>query len=156
MREKLKNFSIRDFIKNNKGIVAAVVFVLLFNYTFTTYKISGNSMLPNYHDGNFGIAFKHGELKRFDVVIAKNYTGVLFIKRVIGLPNEKVVYRNNELFVNDKKVETPVEVLGTTGGFEITLKDEEYFLMGDNRERSTDSRLVGPFKRESIIGKVLN
>lgn len=156
MREKLRNFSFRDFLRNNKGIVAAVVFALLFNFTFTTYKISGNSMLPNYRDGNFGIAFKHGELKRFDVVIAKNYNGVLFIKRVIGLPSEKIVYKNNELFVNDEKVETPKQLLGITGDFEVQLKDEEYFLMGDNRERSTDSRLVGPFKRENIIGKVLN
>jgi len=73
-------------------------------------------------------------------------------KRVIGLPGEKIRYKNNKLYINDKIIEDSYAYGDTENFQEITLGNDEYFLMGDNREISLDSRSLGVIKKDEIEG----
>lgn len=120
--------------------------------------ISGNSMYPTLKDKQVVKVSKIKEINRFDIVIAKKHDNYLIVKRVMGLPNEKVEYKDNHLYINEKPVtEDFIDLYSTkTEDFVYTLKDNEYFLLGDNREYSTDSREHGPFRKEEIIYLVSN
>ena len=105
-------------------------------------------------------------IKRFDIaIIYSEELDEKIIKRVIGLPGETIRYQNDVLYVNNELVEQDFldpefvenskKIYNTelfTDDFEVTLKNDEYFMMGDNRLRSTDSRELGPFVIEDIIG----
>lgn len=120
--------------------------------------ISGNSMYPTLKDKQVVKVSKIKEINRFDIVIAKKTDNYLIVKRVIGLPDEKVEYKDNHLYINEKPItEDFIDLYSTkTEDFVYTLKGNEYFLLGDNREYSTDSREHGPFKKEEIIYLVSN
>ena len=120
--------------------------------------ISGNSMYPTLKDKQVVRVSKIKEIKRFDIVIAKKHDNYLIVKRVIGLPNEKIEYKDNHLYINEKPVtESFIDLyLTKTEDFTYTLKDDEYFLLGDNREYSTDSRELGAFKKEKLLYLVSN
>ena len=110
------------------------------------------------------------DIKRFDVVVAKNKKDDhLWVKRVIGLPNDTIQFKNEQLYINGTLVQEPflndryiASVLGANDSMsftkdtkEIKLQNDEYFLVGDNRIRSLDSRdpNIGPFSKEDIVGK---
>ena len=97
------------------------------------------------------IDYKINGLKRFDIVIVDEGSELL-IKRVIGLPGESVQYKDNKLFINGKKVIDNYGK-GDTDDFSIVLDDDEYFVLGDNRENSMDSRAFGAFSKNKILGK---
>lgn len=120
--------------------------------------ISGNSMYPTLKDKQVVRVSKIKEISRFDIVIAKKHDNYLIIKRVIGLPDEKVEYKDNHLYINEKPItESFIDLyLTKTEDFTYTLKDDEYFLLGDNREYSTDSRELGAFKKEKLLYLVSN
>lgn len=135
-----------------------IIFVVVTFRTFivTPIMVSGESMVPTLDGGELMLLKKYDtDYKRFDIVVVnKNVEGDNLIKRVIGLPGETIRYRNNNLYINDKKVED-IHAYGDTGNFrEITLGDDEYFLMGDNREISLDSRSLGIIKKAEIEGTV--
>ena len=115
-------------------------------------------MYPTLKDKQIVKVSKIKEINRFDIVIAKKTDNYLIVKRVIGLPDEKVEYKDNHLYINDKPVtEDFIDLyLTKTQDFTYTLKDNEFFLLGDNREYSTDSREHGPFRKEEIIYLVSN
>ena len=105
--------------------------------------------------------YRFFKIKRFDVVSLKYDESKYLIKRVIGLPGDKIEYKNNKLFINDKKIEeyfldkeTNTEDFSlTTLGYEKIPKDM-YLVLGDNRENSLDSREIGLIKRKDILGKI--
>lgn len=163
-------YTILDFIR----FCFIVVMILLFVNTFIIRNkvVSGSSMYPTLKDQDRlwinVVASYCTNIERFDVVVAKHVSdNQLWIKRVIGLPNETIQYKNDCLYVNGHKVEEPFldqayvqSVKGEYTNFtqdtkEIVLKDDEYFLVGDNRIVSIDSRneQVGAFSRSSIIAK---
>lgn len=103
------------------------------------------------------IGFSLGGLNRFDVVAIKRENDHL-IKRVIGLPGEKIEYRDNQLYVNNKKIKDPYANITTDFSTEYLIKDgiipkDKYFVLGDNRSYSADSRIIGFIDKKSIIGK---
>lgn len=121
-------------------------------------EINGTSMLPNLQDGDkvFASSFPKN-IDRFDIVIVSNQNteqisdDAAWIKRVIGLPGEKVEVRDNKLYINDKRVKEPFETETSTDDFgPVVLSDDEYWVMGDNRANSCDSRYVGVFKKGDI------
>ena len=120
--------------------------------------ISGNSMYPTLKDKQVVRISKAKEINRFDIVIAKKTDNYLIVKRVIGLPNEKIEYKNNHLYINDEPVTEDFIDLYTvkTEDFTYVLEEDEYFLLGDNREYSTDSREYGAFEKEKILYLVSN
>lgn len=120
--------------------------------------ISGNSMYPTLKDKQVVRISKIKEINRFDIVIAKKTDNYLIVKRVIGLPDEKVEYKDNHLYINEKPItEDFIDLyLTKTEDFTYKLEDNEYFLLGDNREYSTDSRELGAFKKEKLLYLVSN
>ena len=107
--------------------------------------------------------FRSGEVlylnklnKSFDqediVVIDKKVEGSAIIKRIIGMPNDKIKCINGVIFINDEKYEDNFGSGETSDFDEITLGDDEYFVLGDNRIVSKDSRVLGPIKEKYIEG----
>jgi len=126
--------------------------------------ISGDSMDENLKNGEFGFAdkqvYKLSGVKRFDIVIVEN-SGQKIIKRIIGLPNETITYKDGILLVNGKVVEedfiSDEEKLNTNRDdleISLTLGDNEYYVLGDNRLISYDSRNIGPVNKEQIKGRL--
>ena len=139
------------------SIVAFIVFVamMMFNYNYAIILVNGESMSPNYHDGDILFSQKQYDyLNRFDVVIINSSKADhIIIKRVIGLPGETIDYIDNQLFVNGEYVEDRYGT-GTTQNFTITLDENSYYCLGDNRENSYDSRAYGSFSDKEILAKV--
>ena len=126
--------------------------------------ISGISMESTFHDAERAITWKIGDPQRFDVVVfrvpeEKKY----YIKRVIGVPGDVVEYRNDQLFVNGEEYREPYleeNHAATTGALTRNIKEQyvvpegHYFVLGDNRQHSTDSRKIGFVPKDRITGIV--
>lgn len=144
------------FIKESIPYLIIVLVVLIIRtFIVTPIVVNGESMVPTLSGGEVMILKKYDKnYNRFDVVVVnKSVEGDSLIKRIIGLPGETIRYKKEKLYINDKIVKDKY-ANGTTGNFqEITLKDDEYFLMGDNRDISLDSRILGPIHKNQIEGK---
>ena len=137
-------------------LVIILVVITIRTFNVTPIVVQGESMVPTLDGGEVMILKKYDtNYERFDIVVVnKSVEGDNLIKRVIGLPGETIRYRNNTLYINDKVLED-VYAYGDTGNFqEITLGEDEYFLMGDNRAISLDSRALGIIKKQEIEGTV--
>jgi len=140
------------------AIVIAIVIVLKM-FVFTTVQVVGGSMDPTLMDGELmflnKLEYKINEVKRFDIVVVENVdAGKLIVKRVIGLPGETVSYMDNELYIDGVVVEEPF-THGDTINYipEETMDFSGYFLVGDNRGISRDSRNDGSYAKDTILGK---
>ena len=137
-------------------LVIILVVIIIRTFIVTPIVVQGESMVPTLKGGEIMVLKKYDtNYKRFDIVVVnKSVEGDNLIKRVIGLPGETIRYRNNILYINDQVLED-VYAYGDTGNFqEITLGEDEYFLMGDNRAISLDSRALGIIKKQEIEGTV--
>ena len=137
--------------------IVAVLFIRQF--IIAPISVNGTSMYPTLNDKDIMILNKIGYevdgLERFDIVVIK-YHDKYLIKRVIGLPGDNIKYKDNKLYINDEYFEQPfLEVDVVTWDFEMvgTVPEDSYFVMGDNRVVSMDSRDLGTFKKSRIIGK---
>ena len=132
-------------------IIFASVFVLT-RCLFMPYIVSGQSMVPTLKENTLGVADRvYGDINRFDIVVAKYdvLSDRYVIKRVVGLPNETIAFRNNALYIDGKYVEQ--SYFNNVDDFTVTLDENSYFLMGDNTAISLDSRIVGPINKKNII-----
>jgi len=126
---------------------------VVFGLVLPTF-VQGTSMIPTIYPGDMIVADRvFEEVNRFDIVIVRNKynNNKLIIKRVIGLPGDFIRFKDNELYINDELVEQDFDTIGNTLNFSIQLGEDEYFIMGDNRERSRDSRFFGPYALEDIV-----
>lgn len=144
--------SIKDYVY----IVLAVLIIR--TYIVTPAIVDGDSMNNTLLDGQIvilnKITYRFNDVNRFDIVVIENREdNDKIIKRIIGLPNEKIRYIDNKLYINDKLIETNLS-FKKTQDFEYETKNDEYFVLGDNRVVSKDSRILGNFKKEDIVGKV--
>lgn len=133
-----------------------IIAILLFKkFVATPILVSGSSMHNTLYDNDVlilnKIAYVAGNIKRFDIVVIDN-NDEFIIKRVIGLPGEKISYSDNQLYVNGKPINEKY-YHGYTEDFEAKVPKNEYFVLGDNREVSVDSRILGAFPRKEILGK---
>lgn len=149
------------------AIVALIIVVPIRAFIAEPYIVSGSSMTPTFENANYlivdKISYRLSEPKRNDVVIfryPKNKTQ-FFIKRIIGLPGETVDVKSaeNEVMIINKEHPEGLKLnqsfIKNIGGKDarLTLNNDEYFVMGDNRSGSSDSRYWGAVKRDLLIGK---
>ncbi|MBE6147549.1 MAG: signal peptidase I [Firmicutes bacterium] len=141
-------------------IIVIVVVLIIKTYFFSTVIVSGDSMKNTLLNNDFmildKISYRTKDIERFDIVVIQGNNTKL-IKRIIGLPGEEIEYIDNQLYVNGKKIEDNYGK-GTTYNFSLKdlgiskVPDNQYFVLGDNREESLDSRLLGFIDREDILG----
>lgn len=147
-----------------RELVETIVLTLLIfvgiRLVVQNFKIEGSSMEPTLHSGEYLLVNKlayrgSGEPQRGDIVVFESWQeGKDFIKRVIGRPGDSISIHDNAVWVNDQRLEELYLDQVTTGPTEPTvLGEDEYYVMGDNRGNSSDSRNHGVLLRDHIIGK---
>lgn len=147
------------------ALVAIVIVVPVRLFVAQPFIVSGASMDPTFYNGQYLIvdelSYRLNDPARGDVIIFRypKDPSQFFIKRVIGLPGETVHVRGYSVSITkadgtELTLDEPYIVNdGNGGNFTATLKEEEYFVMGDNRPESSDSRLWGVLPRENIVGR---
>lgn len=152
-----KDMSWKTFFLYVMLVVAVRLFVI------EPHSVSGSSMTETFHDRDYLFVEKVGYLftdpKRGDVIVFNppitDRTEDRFIKRVIGVPGDTVKVENGVTTVNGTTIEEPYVAHTSNQPASVTLKDNQYFVMGDNRAGSYDSRSWGPITKEEIQGRVL-
>lgn len=139
-------------------LIIILVVMLIRTFLVTPAVVDGASMDYTLENGQLVLINKFvynvKDVKRFDVVVLDNKKeGDKIIKRIIGLPNETIEYNNNQLYINGKRIEENYEFTNTED-FSYKTKDNEYFVLGDNRVVSKDSRILGTFSEDDIVGRV--
>lgn len=155
-----------DFIQTL--VVIGAIFALIYLFVAQPHKVSGNSMVATFHNADYiltdKLSYQLGKPKYGDLIVFKNPKDESqdFIKRIIGTPGDTVRLQNNVFYLNDKPLAEKYLSTGTItrgGSFlregqTITVADNHYFVSGDNREHSSDSREWGTLTKQEIIGKV--
>ncbi|SHO53612.1 signal peptidase I [Anaerocolumna xylanovorans] len=166
MKKSRRRSIIKDLI--TYAIIFFVCLYIIPTYVIQKTIVDGPSMEDTLHNGDQlmveKISYHLDGLKRFDIIVFYPYgreNKEYYVKRVIGLPGETVQIKGEDIYINDKKIsehygKEPITKAGIAAN-PITLAEDEYFVMGDNREVSFDSRYeeVGPVKKDNIGGKVI-
>lgn len=137
-------------------LIIILVVAIVRTFLITPIMVRGESMVPTLSGNEIMLLKKYDtDYERFDIVVVnKSVEGDNLIKRVIATPGETIEYHNGKLYINDEVIDDSY-AFGDTGDFKkITLAEDEYFLMGDNRGISLDSRILGIIKKEEIEGTV--
>lgn len=169
MREEVKKEGIEWIKAIGFGLV---IFVFIKTFFITNYVVEGESMMPTLQDGNKlivnKIGYQIGDFDRFDVIVFHANEEEDYVKRIIGLPGDKIEYKDDQLFINGKKIEEPYLekqnhiltrkltedfTLSEKTGIEI-VPEGKLFVMGDNRLGSYDSRQFGYISVEQVVGEV--
>lgn len=164
----LDNFgaSVIDFIQT--FVVFAAIFALIYLFAAQPHRVSGNSMVPTFHNNDYiltdKISYRLHTPNRGDVIVFKNPRDESqdFIKRVIGIPGDTVSVSNSQIFVNGQIVNEyylPPNTFTRNGAFltdgaTITVQPNTLIVFGDNREHSSDSREWGYMPYKDMIGRV--
>lgn len=166
-----------------KAFAAAFIIAILINtFVLQTYKVQGQSMMPNVHENDYAIIYKmttsynYGDIVIVDSRVQRNRTvrdslfenallsiimgrhdEHLWIKRVIGKPNDQLEFRDNKLYRNGELLDEPYinEQMRNNPNQVIDVPEAHLFVMGDNRNHSSDSRFVGSIPYDHIVGKVV-
>jgi len=146
-------------------VITGLVSLGIRTWVLVPATVVGTSMRPTLEPGNYLVLQKFGQIKRFEVIVFK-LDGTTYIKRVIGLPGERVSYKDDQLSINDHPVAEPFlttkkdQETVLTSDFDLsiltghqTVPKGHYFVLGDNRRISKDSRTFGPIDETTIIGR---
>lgn len=155
----------KRFIKEYLPYILIIVLVILLKvYVITPVRVRGESMQNTLLDKDImllnKINYRFKDIERFDIVVIKTDKDEI-IKRVIGLPGDEISYKDNKLYVNGKIVkenfakvkDTNLEDFNTTYLGSKKVPEGYYFVLGDNRPNSADSRLMGFIEKKDIIGR---
>jgi len=148
-------------------LIALVIVIPIRTFVFQPFVVKGSSMKPNFHNGDYllvdELSYRFREPKRGEVIVFTfpYNTSETYIKRIIGLPGETIEIGDNKVVIVKPNhsafvlAEPYLRGLPTSGAVHITLQKGEYFVMGDNRPYSSDSRVWGVLDSQYIIGRVL-
>lgn len=159
-----------DFVETL--VIGLSIFLVIYLFFMQPHQVSGHSMETTLMDKDYvltdKVSYKVGDPQRGDIVVfhappdanCPVGTGCDFIKRIIALPGEEVSVRSNGIYINGVKLDEPyldegiqTEAGNFTRGRSITVGQDEYFMVGDNRPHSSDSRAWGPVNKSQIVGK---
>lgn len=168
--KEVKKTSVKEFVIEfvKIALISLAIIIPIRYFLFQPFFVRGDSMEPNFSDGEYlivdEISYRFGEPKRGDVVIFKypKDPSQYYIKRLIGLPGERLEVFDGGVKIYNQDHPDGVDIdeaylpsdLKTPGKIDCELKDEEYFVLGDNRKASSDSRIWGPLLENNLIGKV--
>lgn len=149
--------------------VVAIVVWLVQYFLFRPFTVKGASMEPNYETRQYliidKVTYRFNEPQRGDVVVLRHNEDIreYFLKRVVALPGERIRIQHGKVTIYDGAHPDGVildehayldPAISTNGELIMTMGSDEYFVLGDNRPVSQDSRIIGPVKRADIIGRV--
>lgn len=149
-------------------VIAGAIFVVIYAFLFRPFQVNGQSMYPNYHNGEYIltnlIGLKIANLARGNVVVFQAPTEAEkdFIKRVIGLPGDEVSLKDGSVYINGQKLDessyldASVKTYGgafLSEGETVTVPSDSYLMLGDNRNFSSDSREWGFVPKSKLIGQ---
>ncbi|SFR95542.1 signal peptidase I [Anaeromicropila populeti] len=178
MQEESKEESVEEEKKEKSKVwsiaseAAFYIFLVVFcfyivpNYIFHKNTVEGHSMEPTLYEADQliteKVSYELGKPKRFDVIIFNPFEEIeteFYVKRVIGLPGETVKVQDDNIYINGELLEEDYgkEPMLDRGDpyLDVTLGEDEYFVLGDNRNYSSDSREIGPIHERQIEGKVI-
>ena len=150
-------------------VISLAIIIPIRYYLIQPFFVRGASMEPNFSDGQYlvinEIGYRFDDPGRGDVVVFKYPLdpSQYYIKRIVGLPGEKIEIKDNSIFIYSSESSENItlnesyylpEGRITRGNINVQLNDQEYFVLGDNRSASSDSRQWGALPRENIIGRV--
>jgi signal peptidase I len=158
-----ESFGIRSWLQDLlETLLLAIIIFLVINTLTGRYKVHGQSMEPSLHDGQYLIASKvsywlHSP-ERGDVVVLRpprNEDSIPYIKRIIGLPGDNIEVRDGRVWVNGVAINEPY--ISGPPAYQKAWKVEEgtYFVLGDNRNKSSDSHSWGLLPEDNIVGKAV-
>jgi len=167
----MKNFFIFIFEVIKVVIISLAIIIPVRYFLIQPFYVKGASMEPSFYDHEYlvidEVSYRFRQPERGEIIVFKypNDPSQYFIKRVIGLPGEKVEIKDGGVYVYSKDtnrrvkldesyLESDTETLSSETGI-IDLGDDEYYVLGDNRNYSKDSRSFGPVKKSFIIGRVM-
>lgn len=137
-------------------IVIVLVVVLIRTFIITPVRVDGDSMKNTLKNGDILLLYKLGSINRLDIIVLdEEKDNEKIIKRVIGLPGETVAIKKGKIYINDKVIDDEYAYGETSDYDKVTLEGDEYFILGDNRLISKDSRYFGPIKENEIKGKIV-
>lgn len=147
------------------AVLAGITIGLVRYFLFKPFYVKGQSMEPTFYEQDYliidEISYRFREPERGEIIVFKSPINTdFYLKRVIGLPGERIKIENNKVIIynqeNPRGFVLPEVYLEeeTPGSVSITLGDDEYFVLGDNRDASFDSRRFGAIKKESMVGRV--
>ncbi len=160
--------SISQFVFNTieAVVIALALSIIFYLFIATPHEVVGRSMLPNFESGEYlignKIGYKFSKPQRGDVIIFEYNEHTDYIKRIIGLPGEEISIQNGKIYIDKEKLdesdylEESVLTLGgdfLKEGTSIQIPNTEYFVFGDNRANSSDSRDFGSIDKNKIKGK---
>lgn len=149
-------------------VFAVAIFLFVYLLVLQPHKIKGESMHPNFLNGEFlltdKVTYRFGDPKRGDVIVFKAPPDDKdeYIKRILGLPGDTVMVKGGKVYVNgnmmDESKYLDASVITSPGSFaregeSLVVPQNQYFVLGDNRPHSLDSRNLGTIKREKITGR---
>ena len=158
---------IKEFLKDSfKLILFIIILLFIMVYVFSITQVVGDSMSPTLIDEEVlflnKAQYRFFDVKRGDIISLEYADTKYLIKRVVGLPGEKIEIKDNQVYINDELLEEDyLEEALLYGDFSLktigyeTIPENMYFVLGDNRENSMDSREIGLVSQEQIKGKVI-
>jgi signal peptidase I len=152
----------RFLIETIETLALALVLFLVINFLTARIRVDGASMEPTFHEGDYVIvnrlAYRTGEIQRGDVIVFPfpNNPEEDFIKRVIGLSGDTIAIYSGVLYVNDVPLSEPYLMERPLGDLaQLSVPEGHVYVMGDNRNDSSDSRSWGPLAIDVILGKAV-
>ena len=149
--------TIREILQT--AVISLAIFLFVYIFLIQPHRVKGDSMLPNFYDGELllteKVSYRFDKPERGDVVVfeAPFPKKVDFIKRTIGLPGDSVKIEDGKIMINSENLRENYETQSTGGNINVKLGQDQYFVLGDNRNSSSDSRSFGPIGQKSIKGR---